>query len=312
LTFPHNSPEFDVLLRIVADRTGLPVALVEKDYWVTHTLWALQDAGFAIWFKGGTSLSKGFHLIQRFSEDLDLRIDAGSHDSLETPATWDGRSGAQIRQRVAYFESLAAAIGIPDADVEQEAIDEKGRGARYRVRYPGAFVDELALGMRPFVLIEAGVARVAPNVRKRLSSFVHDYLAAQGNSEFRDNCPTDVRCVHPLVTLVEKLDAIARRYGRADEAPAFVRHYEDAARIIQRQADLPPLDTSVLELATEMVAGKEIRCVPSPDDPALALPDAERRADLERAHDAITPMFWGDRISLEESCAIIRSWAENL
>ena len=40
---------------------------------MTHTLWALRAAGFEIWFKGGTSLSKGFALIERFSEDLDLK-----------------------------------------------------------------------------------------------------------------------------------------------------------------------------------------------------------------------------------------------
>jgi len=205
VSFPHNSRDFDSLLRIVADRAGLAVALVEKDYWVTHTLWALQDAGLAIWLKGGTSLTKAFHLIQRFSEDLDLRIDAGSHSDLETPDPWTGRSRARIRQRVAYFEGLAAAIRVPDATVEQETVDGKGRGARYRVRYPGAFVGELAPGMHPFVLIEAGAARVTPNVPMRLSSFVHEHLAAQAISEFQDNCPKDVRCVHPLVTLVEKL-----------------------------------------------------------------------------------------------------------
>jgi len=61
-----------------------------------------------------------------------------------------------------------------------------------------------------------------------------------------------------------------------------------------------------------MVAGNVIRSAPAPDGPAFALPDAARRADLERAHDAIAPMFWGDRISLAESCAIIRRWVENL
>jgi len=41
--------------------------MVEKDYWVTHTLWAIHEQGFEVWFKGGTSLWKGFGLIDRFS-----------------------------------------------------------------------------------------------------------------------------------------------------------------------------------------------------------------------------------------------------
>ena len=77
MSFIHEDRDFNDLLRIVAKRHGLPVGLVEKDYWVTHVLWAIHNQGFDVWFKGGTSLSKGFELIKRFSEDLDLKIDPG-------------------------------------------------------------------------------------------------------------------------------------------------------------------------------------------------------------------------------------------
>lgn len=78
MSFVHDDPEFDDLLRIVAGRRGLAVGLVEKDYWVTHVLWSLHEFGLEVWFKGGTSLSKGFGLIERFSEDLDLKLEPGS------------------------------------------------------------------------------------------------------------------------------------------------------------------------------------------------------------------------------------------
>ena len=68
MTFPHEDSEFGELLRIVAGERGVSEALVEKDYWVTHTLWALSESKLAVWFKGGTSLSKGFGLITRFSD----------------------------------------------------------------------------------------------------------------------------------------------------------------------------------------------------------------------------------------------------
>jgi len=56
---------------------GLPVEAIEKDWWITMILKALFSASFAkhIVFKGGTSLSKGWNLIERFSEDIDLAID---------------------------------------------------------------------------------------------------------------------------------------------------------------------------------------------------------------------------------------------
>jgi len=56
MSFVHEDADFDALLQIVASERGLGVALVEKDYWVTHSLWPLHAHGFEVWFKGGTSL----------------------------------------------------------------------------------------------------------------------------------------------------------------------------------------------------------------------------------------------------------------
>ncbi|MFM7290846.1 MAG: nucleotidyl transferase AbiEii/AbiGii toxin family protein [Planctomycetia bacterium] len=46
--------------------------------WITHALWAVHETGLDLWLKGGTSLSKGFGIIERFSEDLDLMVERGS------------------------------------------------------------------------------------------------------------------------------------------------------------------------------------------------------------------------------------------
>ena len=61
----------------IANKVGLPPQVVEKDFWVTailQTVFALPIANHLV-FKGGTSLSKGWKLIERFSEDIDLAID---------------------------------------------------------------------------------------------------------------------------------------------------------------------------------------------------------------------------------------------
>lgn len=60
MSFVHEDRDFQQLIGIVARDTGIAGALIEKDYWVTHTLWALHETGLDLWFKGGTSLSKGF------------------------------------------------------------------------------------------------------------------------------------------------------------------------------------------------------------------------------------------------------------
>jgi predicted nucleotidyltransferase component of viral defense system len=73
----HNIDERKVMLQQVADSIHLPGYAVEKDWWVTMVLKALFETDCAPYleFKGGTSLSKGWDLIERFSEDIDLTID---------------------------------------------------------------------------------------------------------------------------------------------------------------------------------------------------------------------------------------------
>jgi hypothetical protein len=61
----------------ITDRYGLSMPAVEKDWWVTHTLAIIfsMDCAKSIIFKGGTSLSKAWKIIERFSEDVDLVLD---------------------------------------------------------------------------------------------------------------------------------------------------------------------------------------------------------------------------------------------
>lgn len=75
-----NLPESDkqAYYEFTADKKGLPKNIIEKDFWVCWTLkqlFSLSDIGENLIFKGGTSLSKAYQLIERFSEDIDISID---------------------------------------------------------------------------------------------------------------------------------------------------------------------------------------------------------------------------------------------
>ena len=72
----HAHSQFADLIRIVAEEKMIDPALVEKDYWIMHCLYGLQQLGLSFALKGGTSLSKGFQIIDRFSEDIDFRIES--------------------------------------------------------------------------------------------------------------------------------------------------------------------------------------------------------------------------------------------
>jgi len=169
MNFVHEDPDFGHLLEIVSRQTGISAALVEKDYWVTHTLWALHETGLDIWFKGGTSLSKGFGIIQRFSEDLDLMIRRGSVKSLPEVTNWRSMNKGLIASRQAFFDALEGAMVVPVVRVERNRaqIDKRGRGADYLAYYPGSLLDELDATISPFVRLEVGTARVAPCVQSR-------------------------------------------------------------------------------------------------------------------------------------------------
>ena len=106
-------PESDrrELFRNTADKMGLNDAIVEKDFWVCFTLDYLfhrcpwKDA---ITFKGGTSLSKAFNLISRFSEDIDLILDWRSHgESAPTPSRMRSTKRPMHGRKFSLRSSLA-------------------------------------------------------------------------------------------------------------------------------------------------------------------------------------------------------------
>lgn len=196
--------------------------------------------------------------------------------------------------------------------LDETLIDDRWRSVNVRVNYAGNHLGSLSAVLRPFVLLEIGRARVTPSLDCDMTAFVHDELAAQGQlGAWIDNRPRQLRCVHPMVTLLEKLDALARRAPNLERAPAtFVRHYEDAARIIGRLERLPQLDglAGPRELAAEMISERQIKPVPSVEHPALELQSGERARAIREAFDAIAPMYWGPRLTLDERRSAIQDW----
>lgn len=104
-----------------------------------------------------------------------------------------------------------------------------------------------------------------------------------------------------------------RRLPREDAAPAtFVRHFEDAARIVRGEAVLPPLSdyANVRALAEEMLVHRQLAALPSSTHAALTPMEDDRWRAVQRAHAAIGPMFWGPRLSIVDACADLRRWLD--
>ena len=213
--FLHNHPQFADLIRIVAAEKGIDPALVEKDYWIMHCLYGLQQLGFTFQLKGGTSLSKGHQIINRFSEDIDILIEPPADRDVKTGKNHD--KPAHIQSRKDFFDWLVQTIKIDGiTKVERDtAFDDvpNYRGAGIRLNYES--LTEAMDGLREGVLLEVGFDTVAPNTPKDISSWVYDRAVAS-KVDIIDNRAKAVPCYDPGYTFVEKLQTISTRgeYGR--------------------------------------------------------------------------------------------------
>jgi len=92
-SFLHKRNDFRALVATVADSKKINhAALVEKDYWIMHAVYGLKQLGLTFELNGGTSLSKGFGIIQRFSfEDEKNRKQFEAEYSKTAPLYYRGQ-----------------------------------------------------------------------------------------------------------------------------------------------------------------------------------------------------------------------------
>jgi hypothetical protein len=308
----HNHRQFFDLIRIVAQEKGIDPALVEKDYWIMHCLYGLQQLGMSFELKGGTSLSKGFQIINRFSEDIDIRIDPPKDRNVRT-----GRnqvSPAQVRSRKDFYDWLASTIHIDGIEkVERDtAFDTKdffGGGIRLFYETAAKTMD----GLKPGVLLEVGFDDVTPNTAKNISSWLYDYAA--GKVPTIDNRAKGVACYDPGYTFVEKLQTVSTKFRlqqASKEFPInFMRHYYDIYSLLRH----PDVQAFIGTQAYRAHKAKRFRQGDNPniaENEAFILSDPATRESYAKAYAESTALYYGDKPTFEEILAEIGDWAERL
>lgn len=209
---------------------GLRPPVIEKDYYVTEALRIIAANGGKIIFKGGTSLAKGWNLIQRFSEDIDIFLDPAAFD----PAL--GKRGID-RELKALRDAISAQGGLTFLPNESQTIGGFGRNDRfsYKQRFGGA--GEVA----DRVLVEAGTASGRePTVTIELRSYVSEFLQdRQLSLGTEDETPFPMRLLHFRRTFVEKMFAIHGKIEvlKRDGRPlgTYARHYYDLFQLAGQQ-----------------------------------------------------------------------------
>ena len=202
---------------------GLRPAIIEKDYYVTEALRIIAaTAGDKVIFKGGTSLSKGWNLIQRFSEDIDLFLDPLAFTPQLRKKAID-RELKKLRDAVGSHPALAFA---PD---ESQTVGGFARSDRFS--YGQRFGGPGEVAAR--VLLEAGTASGRePTTNVELRSYLGQFLTETGVSlGAEDEAGFAMRLLHFRRTFVEKMFAIHGKIEllKRDGRPigSYARHYYD-------------------------------------------------------------------------------------
>lgn len=243
-TFLHQRKDFKSLISTLATEKSILEALIEKDYWIMHVLYGMKNLGLDFELKGGTSLSKGFNIIDRFSEDIDLHITPPKAFVKQTGITVNENPKSSskniVANRIEFFDWLADNIQIDGIEAERdtEFDDKDGRNGGIRLTYNGFFGS--VPGIKDGILLEVGFAKVTPNLKVDISSWMYN-KAIEVRLNILDNRALGITCYHPGYTLVEKLQTIATKFRVEQENSAsglkinFMRQYYDVYKLLQRE-----------------------------------------------------------------------------
>lgn len=309
----HESEDFGDLIDVCSRDLAIDPGLIEKDYWIMHSLWGLQQLGFHFELKGGTSLSKGFGVIHRFSEDIDILIHPRDGD---VPWGKNHNKPKHVEARRGFFDALPDELAIPgitSAERDELFDDHYMRSAGVRLYY--APHNDLPDGVKSGILLEAGFDQVSPNRPCSISSWAYDKAVAAGLEDLTDNRAMDVACYEPGYTFVEKLQTISTKFRRHLESGSmpnnFMRHYYDLYCL---------LDCAEVQafIGTDKYFAHKKDRFPQADEidirknPAFELSDEDIRAKFETAYANTAALYYREQPVLTDIIARVQKEAARL
>lgn len=225
------------VLRIAADRSGRPAFLLEKDVWVVWALSTIYGShlGEHLVFKGGTSLSKAYRVIRRFSEDVDLTYDirelapdlvGDDGEALPSTRSEEKRWTSQVRERLPKWVMGAAQPVLAEAlAAESLSASIRADGERLFIDYPSAATGSAYVA--PSVLLEFGARSTGEPASVR--DVTCDAAGLVDGVVFPTARP---RAMHAERTFWEKATAMhvfcLQERLRGDR---FARHWHDVTRL---------------------------------------------------------------------------------
>jgi hypothetical protein len=306
----HDDLGFTDLIRVVAGERKIDPYLAEKDYWLMHCLYGLKQAGYQFQLKGGTSLSKGYGIIHRFSEDIDIHIVPPEDRQIRTSLNHDKEKDRQGRKD--YYDYLASSICIPgiikvDRDTQFDSTPKYFSGG-IRLYYESKFPSDGSA--KEGVLLEVGFDDVMPNLSLDISSWAIDF-ALKEKLDVIDSRALQIDCYDPGYMLVEKLQAIVTKYRQYQNSdnnfpPNFMRHYYDVFCLLQN-------DRVQAFIGTDQYYAHKNRRFPAIDrqkslieNEALVLGDARARGLYQKEYERRAALYYQGQPPFDEVLAVIQ------
>lgn len=224
MTLDQNKELFADAIRATSDAFGILPVYVEKDYWITRILHQLSISKYAedvVW-KGGTSLSKGYGLISRFSSDIDIAV------------LTSGMNGNQIKNLLSRVNKEMTEV-LPEKVIEGET----RKGSRYRKTYhvydsmyPTSAPEMQLLGN--YVVVEINsFANPYPYERRKIGSFISQFFEGRGLQEYMEEYgmyPFELNVLDMRRTICEKTVSLLRysfTTNPVDGLRKKIRHFYD-------------------------------------------------------------------------------------
>lgn len=232
----HNDKEtFEQVILKVSSETGIEASIIEKDYYVTLFLKKIVELQPNIIFKGGTSLSKCYKVINRFSEDIDLNIDTVSKPT-------EGQRKKLKKNIVSIIDAFGFTLDNADN------VRSRRNYNRYIIDYPTVFSSNF---LKEHLIIETAVyIKAYPCERLQATSIIYDYLKQNGYDDLITKYglePFELNVQTASRTLIDKLYALGDYY-LSDAVQEHSRHIYDLYKL----SDIVTLDDDLKQLVSEV------------------------------------------------------------
>lgn len=253
----HDKEVFAELIVGASNELAIPTNVIEKDYYVTITLKALAVKTKDLVFKGGTSLTKCYQLLDRFSEDIDLSYTA------ESGMPGDSRKKQLKKNIVSTMEEFGFPINNLDTTRSRRSYN------CYRASYPSIYENNGI--MKPELVIETYVAMLPfPTTKRMVDNYIYRFLNKIDRldlAETYDLMPFEITTQTIERTLVDKVFALCDYYMQ-EKTERHSRHLYDIHKIVEKicvSDDVKKLIPEVRAIRSEMnvcPSAKEGVCVP--------------------------------------------------